>query len=363
MTRANGTSTIEVRVSGYAGLGEGSCRVIAEAGANHNNSVERAIEMARQAAQAGAWAIKYQLYKADTLSVADSPKYWDDPFGTATQYEAFKLSDRLDYGAYAEIAAACRELGIVFFATPFDLSAVEVLERIETPLYKIASADITHRALIEAVAATGRPVLLSTGAAEIDEVHRAVEWSGLGADRLVLLVCTLTYPTPDEDAHFARLGSFRTEFAPYLVGTSDHTLGIAGAWMTAALGGVCIEKHYTIDKRLPDVPDHAMSVEPDELAEMVAACDRAALLRGEPSIGVRASEAPARANARRSIVLERDVNAGTTLALQDLGFKRPGTGIPPFEVDRVVGMRVRSDLRRGTILSYQDLLESAASSI
>jgi len=203
-------------------------------------------------------------------------------------------------------------------------------------------------------------VLLSTGAADVDEVHRAVEWSGLDAGRLVLLVCTLTYPTPDEDAHFARITSFRDEFAPYLVGTSDHTLGTAGAWMTAALGGVCIEKHYTIDRRLPDVPDHAMSVEPGELAEMVAACERAGVLRGEPSIGVRASEAPARANARRSIVLERDVRAGTALAAEDLGFKRPGTGIPPFEVERVVGMRVRGDLPRGAILSYEDLMESAA---
>lgn len=352
--------TGRVLVEGHAPLEPGACRVIAEAGANHNNSVERAIEMAQRAAEAGAWAIKYQLYKADTISVEESPKYWEDPFGTTTQYEAFKLSDRLDYGAYGEIAAGCREAGIAFFATPFDLPAVDALEAIGAPLYKIASADITHRKLIEAVAETGKPVLLSTGAATAEEVHRAVEWSGLGPDKLVLLVCTLTYPTPDEDGHFARVESFRAEFEPYPIGVSDHTLGIAGAWMTAALGGVCIEKHYTIDKRLPDVPDHAMSVEPAELAEMVAACDRAATLRGEAAIGVRESEAPARANARRSIVLERDVSAGTTLAAEDLGFKRPGTGIPPFELDRVIGMRARSDLPRGTVLTYDDLLENAA---
>ena len=350
----------EVRVEGHTSLQEGACRVIAEAGANHNNSVERAIEMARRAAEAGAWAIKFQLYKADTISVQESPKYWEDPFGTSTQYEAFKLSDRLDYGAYGEIAAACSELGIVFFATPFDLPAVDALEAIDAPLYKIASADITHRSLIEAVAETGKPLLLSTGAATAEEVHQAVEWADLGPDRLVLLVCTLTYPTPDEDAHFQRIASFRAEFAPYPIGTSDHTLGVAGAWMTAALGGVCIEKHYTIDKRLPDVPDHAMSVDPGELAEMVATCDRAATLRGDPSIGVRASEVPARENARCSIVLERDVRGGSALTSEDLGFKRPGTGIPPFELDRVVGMRLRSDQPRGTILSYDHLLESAA---
>jgi N-acetylneuraminate synthase len=346
---------VEVRVEGAQPLRHGACRVIAEAGANHNNSVARAIEMSRRAAQAGAWAIKFQLYKADSISVPASPKYWTDPFGTTSQYEAFRLSDKLDYGAYAEIATACRELGIVFFATPFDLAAVDALERIGVSLYKIASADITHRPLLDAVAGTGKPVLLSTGAATADEVRRAVGWMGLGPERLVLLVCTLTYPTPDADAHFARLSAFQREFTPYLIGASDHTLGTAGAWMTGALGGVCIEKHYTIDKRLPDVPDHAMSVEPRELAEMAMACDRAATLLGSEWIGVRESEQAARANARRSIVLERDVAAGEVLCGADLGFKRPGTGIAPFEAERVLGARVRTDLPRGTVLTEQVL--------
>ena len=346
---------IEVQVEGHAPLREGACRVVAEAGANHNNSIERAIEMAREAAQAGAWAIKYQLYKADTLAVRDSPKYWDDRFGTATQFEAFELSSKLDYEDYAEVAAACRSLGIAFFATPFDLPAVEALAGMGAPIYKIASADITHRPLIEAVAETGKPLLLSTGAAEAEEVGNAIEWSGLGPERLVLLVCTLTYPTPDEDADFARLEEFRRRFSPYLCGSSDHTLGVAGAWMTAALGGVCIEKHYTLDKGLPDVPDHAISVEPSELAEMVAAAERGAVLRGESRIGVRESERPARINARRSIVLERSVAAGEPIDADALAFKRPGTGIPPFEAGNVIGRRARRELAAGSVLSMEDL--------
>lgn len=159
--------SVEIAVEGHESLRLGACRVIAEAGVNHNNSVERAIELARRAAAAGAWAwawaIKYQLYKADAISVPDSPKYWSDPFGTGTQHEAFSLSDRMPYEAYGEIAAACRELGIAFFDTPFDLAAVAALQALDTPLYKVASGDITHRALIEAVAATGRPVLMATG--------------------------------------------------------------------------------------------------------------------------------------------------------------------------------------------------------
>ncbi|MDQ3572078.1 MAG: N-acetylneuraminate synthase family protein [Actinomycetota bacterium] len=345
---------IQVTVEGYEPLRAGACRVIAEAGANHNNSVDRAIEMARCAAEAGAWAVKFQLYKADTISVPDSPKYWHDEIGTDTQYEAFGRSDKLDYGAYAEVAAACRELGIVFFATPFDFAAVEALEDMATPIYKIASGDLTHRPLLEAVAATGKPLLLSTGAATLEEVAAAIEWLGLGPERLVLLACTLTYPTPDQDANFARLETFRREFAPYLCGFSDHTLGPEGAWMTAALGGACIEKHYTLDKSLPDVPDHAMSVDAAELGAMARACARGAILRGEEWIGVRDSERPARLSARRSIVLERDVAAGTRLGLDDLAFKRPGSGIPPFELKRVLGRRVRRDLPCGSLLDDAD---------
>jgi sialic acid synthase SpsE len=351
---------VRVEVQGAEPLEAGACRVIAEAGANHNNSVERAIDMSREAAIAGAWAIKFQLYKAEQISVPESPKYWSDDIETSSQYEAYKLSDKLDYGAYAEVAAACRELGIVFFATPFDFAAVEALEDIGVPIYKLASADITHKPLLETVAATGKPLLLSTGAATLDEVRRAIEWSGLGPDRLVPLVCTLTYPTPDADADFGRLESFRRELDPYLCGTSDHTLGPAGAWMTAALGGVCIEKHYTLDKSLPDVPDHAMSVDPTELAEMVRACDRGALLRGSDRIGVRDSELPARENARRSIVLERDLEAGATLTAADLGFKRPGTGLPPFELERILGRTLLRDLARGSVLSEDDLDQGPA---
>jgi sialic acid synthase SpsE len=344
-----------IEVPGHLPIQEGACRVIAEAGANHNNSVEQAIKMAEEAAKAGAWAIKYQLYKADTISVRDSPKYWTDEWGTSSQFEAFEKSDKLDYDQYRAIADACRDLGIIFFATPFDMPAVAALEDMGAPLYKIASGDLTHRPLIEEVAATGKPIVLSTGAATADEIDRAIEWAGLGPDKLVLLACTLTYPTPDEDGNFARLETFRRRFTPYLSGFSDHTLGVAGAWMTAALGGVCIEKHYTLDKTLPDIPDHKMSVEPQELAEMVAACDRGSVLRGSEDIGVRTSEEPARANARRSIVLERDVAADTELTAEDLGFKRPAGGLEPWEVDRVLGRRVVSDLRRGHQLTLADV--------
>jgi sialic acid synthase SpsE len=348
-------ATIEVPVDGAPPLRATTCHVVAEAGANHNNSIDRAIEMSQRAAAARAWAIKFQMYKADSLTVPASPKYWSDEFGTTSQHEAFKLSDKLDYLDFAPVADACRDLGIVFFATPFDEQAVDALEQLRAPIYKVASGDITHRPLLELIAETGKPVLLSTGAATEDEIEAAVGWLGGDPTRVVLLVCTLTYPTPDADGNFARIPAFRQRFAPYLIGMSDHTLGTAGGWMTAALGGVCIEKHYTLDKALPDVPDHAMSVDPDELADLVVACERGAQLRGDPWIGVRESELPAREGARRSVVLLRDVPEGTVLTPGDLGFKRPGGGLPPSAVDQVVGRRTARALARGHAISVDDL--------
>ena len=335
---------IRVNVGDFTPLMEGDCQVIAEAGANHNNSVDKAIRMSEAAASAGAWAIKFQLYKAEKLTVRGSPKYWEDPFGTATQFEAFKLSDKMDYNQWEPVATACADLGIIFFATPFDLDAVEALEDLDVPIYKLASADITHRRLIEAVADTGKPVLMSTGGTTFDEMERAIEWSGLGPESLVLNSCTLTYPTPDSDGNFARIETMRRHLAPYLIGASDHTLGPAGAWMAAALGAVCIEKHYTTTPDGEAIPDHAMSVTPEVLAGMVSAAHRAAVLRGSAEVVVADSELPARRQARRSVVSAQPIPNGTLIKESMLDYRRPGTGIPAFELDRVVGRTAIRDI-------------------
>lgn len=352
-----GRSLTTVAVPGVGELTDDRCRVIAEAGANHNNSVDRAITMARLAAEAGAWAVKFQLYKAESLSSHKSPKYWSDDIGTESQYEAFKRSDKLAYGDYAEVAQACTEFGIGFFATPFDNAAVEALESMDVGLYKIASGDITHKELLTEVAATGKPVLLSTGASTSDEIERAVEWLGGDPSRVVILACTLTYPTPDEDGNFARITHFRERFHPFLIGFSDHTLGIEGAFMTAALGGCCIEKHYTIDKTLGEVPDHAMSVDPQELRRMVAACDRASLLRGGADITVRESERPARDLARRSLTAISTLEAGTVIEESMLLARRPGTGIQPFELPEVIGREAARTIEAGDVITWSDLVE------
>jgi len=344
-----------IEVKGALPLEQGKCRVIAEAGVNHNNDLGTAKDLVREAAAAGAWAIKFQLYKADELAVRDSPKYWTDDSGTTSQYQSFSGSDHLGYNDYFEIAAECRANNIIFFATPFDPAAIDTLERIGAPLYKLASGDITHRPLIEAVCATGKPLLLSTGAATEAEIGEAVSWTGYGPDKLCLLACTLTYPTPDADGNFARIDSLRRSFDPYLIGMSDHTIGAAGGWMTAALGGVCIEKHYTLDKTMPDVPDHSMSIEPHELRELVDACERGALLRGTGDLEPVESELPARQGARRSIVLARSLPSGHVLTVDDLAFKRPATGLAPANASELVGRRLAASFGADHALALTDL--------
>lgn len=346
---------MNIAIRGGEPIDSRRCRVIAEAGANHNNSVEMAIELAEAAHRAGAWAVKFQLYKAETLAARTSPKYWTDGFGTSTQFESFKLLDHLAYEDWAPVAEACQDLGIHFFATPFDLAAIDALEKMDVAMYKIASADITNKQLVRAVAETGKPVFVSTGAAELGEIETALEWLEATADRVVPLVCTLKYPSRHQDGNFARIESFRARFAPLLIGYSDHTLGVDGAWVAAALGAVAIEKHYTLDKTLPDSPDHAMSVDPAELAAMVSACDAASTLRGSAEIVVSDVEQDARSCARRSVVAVRAMRRGHVLGPEDLACKRPGTGISPSALDVVIGTRLARDVEADDILDWSDL--------
>lgn len=315
--------------------------LIAEVGVNHEGSMEKARALVEAAHRAGADAVKFQTYKADLLAIRDSPAYWDtskEP--TPTQHELFSKYDGLGASDYVELARYCGELGIDFVSTPFDLGAVDDLAEI-VPYFKVASADITNVPLLRRIAATGKPVVLSTGAATVDEIRQAVgllEETGSGG--VVLLQCVLSYPTADDAAHLRVISDLRAQFPEHLVGLSDHTVPAANnapLVVAYALGAVVIEKHFTLDRSLPG-NDHYHAFDEDGLRGAVEELGRAHLLLGDarPKAPTE-EERAARRFARRSIVAARDIAAGEVLAEDMLVCKRPGTGIGPERWDEVVG--------------------------
>lgn len=333
--------------------------VIAEIGVNHEGSLEQAKRLIELAKQGGADAAKFQTYKAETLASKHSPFYWDitkEP--TRSQFELFKKYDRFGPGEYLALAEHCRAVGIDFLSTAFDDAAVEFLDPL-MPLHKVASADLTNLPFLRKIAAKGKPVLLSTGASTLAEIDLAVETLRKGGcTDLVLLHCVLNYPTPNEQAHLRMLKGLQRAYPELLLGYSDHTLPdphMLSLISAHLLGAVVIEKHFTHDKTLPG-NDHYHAMDVDDLRRFVELAEQVHVRLGplehkQPT----PTEAPARRNARRSIVLTRDVPAGTLLSEADLTYKRPGTGVSPLHWDEVLGRPVLRPLEADHVLQWSDL--------
>ena len=333
--------------------------VIAEIGVNHEGSMELAKRLIDLAKEGGADAAKFQTYKAGTLASKHSPSYWDlskEP--TTSQFKLFQKYDAFGPDEYRELARYCGEVGIDFASTPFDDDAVDLLEPL-MPFFKIASADITTTPLLRRVARTGKPVILSTGAANSDEVAQAVKTlRDAGCRELSLLHCVLNYPTADENAHLGMITALQDEYPEIPVGYSDHTVpdeGMTSLTTAYLLGARIIEKHFTHDKSLPG-NDHYHAMDVNDLKRFIANVKRLEVLIG--STGVVTSietEEISRANARRSIVIDADVPAGTELTEAMLTYKRPGTGVSPIHWDEVIGRRSVRDLERDHVLQWDDL--------
>ena len=333
--------------------------VIAEIGVNHEGSMDLAKKLIDLAKEGGADAAKFQTYKADTLASRNSPAYWDlskEP--TTSQFKLFQKYDSFGPGEYRELARHCGEVGIEFVSTPFSRDAVEVLDPL-VPFFKIASADLTNTPLLRQVAATGKPVILSTGASTAHEVRDAVKTlRDAGCDELSLLHCVLNYPTADENAHLGMITALRREYPELLIGYSDHTVPDEGmtalctAWL---LGARVIEKHFTHDKSLPG-NDHYHAMDADDLRRFIANVARLdSMVGSKASVVSIESEEISRLNARRSIVLDVDVTAGTELTEEMLTYKRPGTGVSPVHWDEVIGRTAARDLERDHVLQWEDL--------
>lgn len=323
--------------------------VVAEISANHNGSMESALELVRLAKDAGADAVKIQTYTADTMTLDVDNEYFRVSGGTL-------WDGRLLYGLYQQahtpwewheaIFAEARSVGIDCFSTPFDESAVEFLEQFDPPCHKVASFELVHHPLLKRVAATGRPVILSTGMATLREIAAAVEvLRENGCQDLALLKCTSSYPAPPEEANLARIPHMAQAFA-CAVGLSDHTLGIAVPVAAVALGARIIEKHFCRSRTEPG-PDSAFSLEPEEFKAMVDAVRIAEKAVGKVTYERTAKEMSGLAF-RRSLFFARDLPAGHRIAEGDLRVVRPGHGLAPEWLDCVQGRTLARAICKGT---------------
>jgi N-acetylneuraminate synthase len=330
--------------------------VIAEAGVNHEGSMETARRLIDEAAEAGAQAVKFQTYKAATLASRDSPAYWDtskEP--TRSQYELFRKHDGFWQGEFEVLKRHCDSAGIAFLSTPFDVESAAFLNEL-MDVYKISSSDITNKPFIEFMCDFGKPVILSTGASHLYEIAEAVEWIEAKGNPLALLHCVLNYPTEDHNAGLGMILDLHRHFPRHCIGYSDHTLPKDMKVLETAvlLGARILEKHFTHDKSLPG-NDHYHAMDKEDLRRFWINMDRALALVGPLKISAFASEDPARRNARRSLVAARPVRAGARMSREDVTWKRPAHGISPRDIESVLGMTARMDLDEDTVLQWKYL--------
>ncbi|MDU4959266.1 MAG: pseudaminic acid synthase [Sporomusaceae bacterium] len=347
----------EVKIGSFSVGSKHQPLIVAEMSGNHNHSMERALAMVDAAAAAGVQAVKLQTYTADTMTLDrhDGAFKVEDPqslWSGRTLYDLYSEA-YTPWEWHKPIFDRCREHGIIGFSSPFDATAVDFLEELDVPCYKIASFELTDLPLIRKVAATRKPLILSTGmatAAEIDEAIRTAQAAGNG--EVILLKCTSTYPASPENSNLLTLPHLRGLFNCE-VGLSDHTLGIGVAVAAVALGASLLEKHFTLARADGGV-DAAFSLEPAELRQLVEETKRAHAALGSIVYGASALEEQSLKH-RRSLYIAKDMKAGELLTPQNLRIIRPGLGLPPKYWDVVVGRRINCDLEQGTPFRWEYL--------
>jgi pseudaminic acid synthase len=335
------------------------CYLIAEAGSNHNRDLATALRLIDTAAEAGADAVKFQTYTAEGLYSAHTPEipYLKEQGLIGFGESVWDLIKRVEipWEWHYELARHANDVGIDFFSTPFEEAAVDLLEEVGVPAYKIASYEITHLPLIERAARTGKPLILSTGMASLGDVERALDTANAaGADDIMLMHCAINYPPRFEDLNLRAISTLAAAFQ-IPVGWSDHTMGHTADVAAVAIGACAIEKHFTLS-RSQEGPDHPFALEPHELAAMVAAVRATELALGSPIKRVTEAEADMYRLGRRSLVAAADITVGQTLTREDLAIKRPGSGIPVHAIEAVIGRRAAHDLVRDQVLHWDDLI-------
>ncbi len=348
-------------------LGEGKFVLIAEIGVNYYDiATERGISnmdaaklMVKEAKAAGIHAVKFQTYKAGTLAAKASPYYWDiteEP--TRSQYELFTKFDSFGYAEYKELKEYSDSIGIEFLSTAFDIESADYLDELMN-VYKISSSDLSNIPFIEYQAKKNKPILLSVGASNEDEIKRALSAIRKNTDAPVaLLHCVLEYPTPLEDANLLKIASLKERFPDVYIGYSDHTKPTDDCDIIKCaynLGAQLVEKHFTLNKTLKG-NDHYHAMDPSDAAKILSAIERMDMIRGKGDLVSLATESAARQNARRSLVSLGNISKGSVITKEMLTFKRPGTGISPDRIDEVAGCTAACDIADDTIIQENMLI-------
>jgi len=338
----------------------GKVLIIAEAGVNHNGDFEKAKELVKEAADAGADFVKFQTFKAEKLVSKSAQKALYQQINDKDEDNSqFAMLKKLEMPEdwYLKLIEYSKSLGIKFLSTGFDEDSVDFLESFGPEFYKIPSGEITNKPLIQHIARKGKPIILSSGMANIEEIKKAVEvmeHEGLDRSSITVLHCNTEYPTPMEDVNLIAMLQIKKEIGVN-IGYSDHTLGIEVPIAAVALGAIVIEKHFTLDKNLPG-PDHRASLEPYELKNMVNAIRNIELaISGSGIKEPSKSEKPNIIVARKSIHLKRNLKAGELLKMKDLIMKRPGDGISPMDYESIIGKTLNVDLEEDSKLTWQVL--------
>ena len=330
--------------------------ILAEAGVNHNGSLELAYRLVDEAKSAGANAVKFQTWKHGEVAgrFSHNLDYMENTGGPESHYELLERL-ALSYDSFRSLKAYCDQKGILFLSTPDGFESLDFLvDELEMPIIKIGSTEVTHLPYLLKVGSKKRPVLLSTGCSNLGEVEAAVAALGQGgAPKITLLHCTSAYPAPYEEINLKAMQTLAAAFR-LPVGFSDHSLGVEAAVAAVALGAVVIEKHFTFDKAAKG-PDHKASMSTDELANLVKSIRNTESLLGKGCKQPSPTEAKNIPGIRRSIVAARPLVKGSRLERGMLACKRPGTGIPPSMLETVTGMRINRDLDEDEPLTWDDL--------
>jgi len=334
--------------------------IIAEAGVNHNNRIDYAEELIKEAKLAGAHIIKFQTYKADKLVSKLAPRFWNwkgEVKKKGSQHDSYSRLDKFEFKDYKRLKELCDQYKIEFMSTPFDLESVDMLFDLGMKAFKIASCDITNFQLIEHIAKKKLPILLSTGASNLQEIIEAVKViKNNNNNKICIMHCTLSYPTKSSDANLGALIEIKKKFPDVILGLSDHTLGTLVAPASILYGVNVIEKHFTINKKLKKSADHWLSVNPKELKELVINSKNILAAKGiEKKIKLKC-ETKTHMYARRSIFASKQIIKGEKLTIKNIICKRPGIFTSANKIKKILGKRLKKTLEEDKPILLKDLI-------